>query len=204
MLRSERDMLRKRCDNPISEKRVRHAYGCEQITRDVQRISRQLWEETELLMRLVVTVPSSQGVMENGGAEMVPADTARQREEALQREISDVEAQHKAAMEEIRLLQDDCADLAGEVTRLEDLNFLAETALLKYAGYANMLSLNAQTTFTRTHARTQAGRHACRCTLTDSLAQRAGADACSARLVDRSSPRARGAGATAPACVQLQ
>ena len=147
MLKSERDMLRKRCDNPVSEKRVRHAYECEQITRDVQRISRQLWEETELMMRLVVTVPSSEGATENGGVEMVPADTARQREEALQREISDVEAQHKAAMEEIRLLQDDCADLAGEVTRLEDLNFLAETALLKYAGYANMLSLNAQTIF---------------------------------------------------------
>ena len=40
----------------------------------------------------------------------------------------------------MKVLQEDCADLAGEVNRLEDLNFLAETALLKYAGACCFLS----------------------------------------------------------------
>jgi hypothetical protein len=148
LLRSERDMLRggggaaRKWDGPQHQRQAFQSYNLSELTRDVERITRQLAVEASELM-LAMTESRETG----GGSEghfLLPEGAST---DALKEQISELEAQRHQMQDEMQLLQDDCADLAGEVNRLEDLNFLAETALLKYAGELEQTrtALNAAT-----------------------------------------------------------
>lgn len=129
LLRSEREMMRggpapRKRDGALQRQTFQH-YNVSELTRDVERITRQLIDEASQLMLAMAEEPHAGG---EGCGPVVPQD------DALRSQISELETQRQQMQEEIQVLQEDCADLAGEVNRLEDLNFLAETALLKYAG----------------------------------------------------------------------
>lgn len=133
MLRSERATMRG--SDPAAHKRgtlqrqsFQH-YNVSELTKDLQRISRQLADEASQLM-----LAMNESNVASGLAAVQDSSQGASQDDALRSQIGELEMQRHQMQEEVQSLQEDCADLAGEVNRLEDLNFLAETALLKYAG----------------------------------------------------------------------